>query len=197
MLSGIGLLALCGAILLICILVFSPAEPQPRGTNSTGITARIAYWRTYTDPTGGFTLSYPAIMATSTRSASQEDGSSYRGTALSLSGPTQEPGTPLTDGISIFMRVQPLQSTLEAFAEQEAESVFASPEGIAGTLQPITHNGVEGYTFSAHAVVPFTNLILPLTDTQVLVISYTTPDPTAQGFSELADTILASLHIPR
>lgn len=145
-------------------------------------------WDTYSDGNLGFSIDHPDGVKV------YQDGPGMVG--LRLLGPTQSEGTEMSDGISLSFRkvTKGANDTLGQVAQSNLDQITE-----VGKVDqaPVSAQlgGKTGVMYRFSALGSFTVYLLPVSDTQVLEVSYMVADPKNQGYADTVDGMLGSLKV--
>ncbi len=111
-------------------------------------------------------------------------------------GPTQKTNTEFYDGISISLQPFELPLTAEEFARVKIEEVERNGIGeITKPLVSIQIGKYSGFTFSANGLGEHQTTVFKSPSDMIIVLTNSTNDPGNLGFSQIVDSILATLEL--
>lgn len=157
-----------------------PSNQTPGGGQTTQET-----WRTYENQDLGFSIEYLAKMNV----REETDG-----VLFTLYGATQRTNSVLSDGVSLSVnRVSGVQNVAKYMENDVAE---AKKNGtVTKELAATTLDGIQGKMYAAKNGVAYTKIFLPLGFGEVMVVTYSDPDPAGKGYDAVVNRMLNSLRV--
>lgn len=140
-------------------------------------------WENYSNPDIGFMIRHDPDLQLAARG--KTDVSFYKW------GPTQVEGTEVYDGMSISFRKTALDSSFEAYANEQI-GLFEQVGEITEPLHDLKVNGIPAKSFKASSLGDFTIIFVPIDDKNIIEIGYLVPDPGNLGFQNTIDKILST-----
>lgn len=157
-----------------------PVILEPGGESS------IFSWTTYHDQGLEFSIERPN---------NAEVQPSDTSVTFLYTGPTQQEGTEVYDGISFTVAsvTLPTATTLEEYAQTLAEGSPGLHTELLDQVQKTSVNGMSAYRWRIEGLGTFTHYLIPTGDgAGAYHISFTAPDPDNRGYQQAAQHMIAS-----
>ncbi len=144
-------------------------------------------WSMYENTDLGFAVAHPDQMNVSLIP-------NRPGVEFMLTGPDQEQGTELTDGVRLTVIKYDLEEaqTLEEFANERAQSTVSAGGEVVAPVQSVGQGQLEAYTFRVQNLGTYTHYVLEAVPGQAFDIGFTVLDAKQRGYANLLQGMLNS-----
>lgn len=171
----------------------------PESSDEAMVVDEISGWESHTVSELGLELSYPEDAIFSANSGNLIGiGTDYQGPSLvtiSKYGPTQALDSEFFDGYSLtIVKIGLKGESLEQIAQNHIQSSTTEfgQDFVVQPIKPISVGQKQGLTYTVRGLGEYTHILLPNDEGSFILVTYSVPDPTDQGYQKIVDQILST-----
>lgn len=172
--------------------------PVPQ-VSTKPVVDEMSGWESHTVSELGLELSYPEDAIFSANSGNLIGiGTDYQGPSLvtiSKYGPTQALDSEFFDGYSLtIVKIGLKGESLEQIAQNHIQSSTTEfgQDFVVQPIKPISVGQKQGLTYTVRGLGEYTHILLPNDEGSFIIVTYSVPDPTDQGYQKIVHQILST-----